>query len=101
MDALNKIKEFLRGEISEDEETRAYYSRDASLFEIKPRAVVFPKDTEDVKNLVKYVVQEKQNDPGLSLTARGGGSDMTGGPLTESLVLDFTKYRSEEHTSEL
>src|SRR3989344_75047 len=92
MTSLNKIKEFLRGEIAEDDETRDRYSRDASLFEIKPKAVIFPKDTEDVKNLVKYVVKEKQNDPGLSLTARGGGSDMTGGPLTESLVLDFTRH---------
>ncbi|KKU83277.1 MAG: Oxidoreductase [Parcubacteria group bacterium GW2011_GWA2_47_8b] len=58
----------MRGEIAEDDETRDRYSRDASLFEIKPKAVIFPKDTEDVKNLVKYVVKEKQNDPGLSLT---------------------------------
>ena len=92
MDTLNKIKEFLRGEIDESEESRVHYSRDASLFEIKPKAVIFPKDTEDVKNLVKYAVQEKQNDPSISLTPRAGGTDMTGGPLNESLILDFTRH---------
>lgn len=92
MALVEEIKKVVKGEVAVDEETLKKYSHDASLFEIKPQVVVFPKDSEDVKNLVKYASEKKTQSPTLSLTARSGGTDMTGGPLTESVVLDFTKY---------
>src|SRR3989344_2078660 len=92
MSYLDEIKQFLRGDVAQDEKTRDLYSRDASLFEIRPEAVIFPKDVEDVKDLVKFSVEKKKNLPNLSLTARSGGSDMTGATLSESLILNFTKY---------
>lgn len=89
---LEEIRKFLHGDIAEDNTTLRKFSRDASLFEIAPQAVIFPKDEDDLKNLVKFAVANKKKNPGLSLTARSGGTDMTGGPLTESLVLEFDKY---------
>ena len=69
------------------------YSRDASIFDIKPAAVVFPKDAEDIKALVTFVNQRSDvKGQMLSLTPRGGGTDMTGGGLTESVVVDVTKH---------
>src|SRR3989338_2966563 len=81
---------FLKGEVLEDEATLKFYSRDASLFEIKPQIVVFPKDVDDIKNLVVFV--NKNLDQKIHLTPRSAGSDMTGGPLGESIVVEFTKY---------
>lgn len=86
-DNITELKNLIKGEIADDEATLVKYSHDASLFEIKPRAVIFPKDSEDVKNIVKFAAEKK-----LSVTARAAGTDMTGGPLNDSLVLDFTKY---------
>ena len=83
-----KIEKFFKGEVLDDEVTLKTYSHDASLFEVKPKLVVFPKDSEDLKNLVKWV----SNNPGNSVTMRAAGSDMTGGPLSESIVVDVTKY---------
>ncbi|KKU98709.1 MAG: glycerol 3-phosphate dehydrogenase (quinone) subunit C [Candidatus Jorgensenbacteria bacterium GW2011_GWC1_48_8] len=83
----------IAGEIANDAETLEKYSRDASLFEIKPEVVVFPKDAEDVKKLVAFVGKNKKKNKNLSLTPRAGGSDMTGGPLTESIVVDFNRRR--------
>src|SRR5581483_9852393 len=71
-------------------------SRDASLFEVRPELVVFPKDTEDVKSLVKYVEEKKADRPGLSLTGRSAGTDMGGGAINDSIILDFTKYFKKE-----
>lgn len=90
MSLKEEIAKFFKGEILTDEENLKKYSRDASLFEIKPQLVVAPQDVDDVKNLVKFASKNKE--PGVSLTARSAGTDMTGGPLTESIVLDFTKY---------
>ncbi len=95
MDLISKIKEFFKGEITVLEADLEKYSRDASLFRVKPQVVVFPKDTEDIKNLVKFVADNKSHQPNLSLTMRAGGTDMTGGPLSESMVVDVSKHISQ------
>ncbi|MBI4034162.1 MAG: FAD-binding oxidoreductase [Candidatus Brennerbacteria bacterium] len=88
----DEIKGLIKGEVLSDNETLDKYSRDASLFEVKPEAVVFPKDVEDLKRLVEYVGKHKRKNKTLSLTSRSGGSDMTGGPLGDSIIVDFTKH---------
>lgn len=89
---IEELKNLIKGDVATDEATLAKYSRDASLFEVRPKVVVFPKDSEDIQRLVRFVAGRKDKDVNLSLTARAGGSDMTGGPLNESIILDFTKY---------
>lgn len=91
-DIQDELKNLLKGEVQQDEKTLEEYSKDASLFKIKPRLVVFPKDVNDVKALVKFVNEKKKDDPTLSLTVRSAGTDMTGGPLSESIVVDMNRY---------
>lgn len=81
------IKFFFKGDVADDAETLEKYSKDYSIFKIKPKLVVFPKDAEDIGGLVKYASKK-----GVGLTARSAGTDMTGGPLTDSIVVDFTRY---------
>ncbi|MEK7646953.1 MAG: FAD-binding oxidoreductase [Patescibacteria group bacterium] len=89
-DLTESLKQIVRGEVEEDASILKPYSRDASLFEVKPCLVIFPKDSEDIGNLVKFI----NNHPAekLSLTCRAGGSGMDGGALSESIVLDFTRH---------
>ena len=89
---IDELKKTIKGEVQNDDETLRHYSTDASIFTVKPQVVVFPKDVQDVKNLVSFVREHKENTPGLSLTARSAGSDMSGGPLTESIVVEFTRH---------
>ena len=89
---LGDLKKDFRGDIDETESTLKTYSRDASLFEIYPKLVIFPKDTNDVQAAVHWVNRNKEKDPALSLTARSAGTDMSGGPLGESVIMDFTRY---------
>lgn len=89
---VSELKNKIRGDVLTDKKSLDEYSRDTSIFEIKPRVVVFPKDREDLKALVKFVNEKKKNMPEISLTARSGGTDMTGGPLNESIIVVFTKY---------
>ncbi len=92
MDSIKKIREILRGDIEDSTKTRSTYSHDASLFEIKPEAVVFPKDSEDLCKLVKFVASQKNEQPELSLTARSGGTDMSGGAINNSIIVAFERY---------
>ncbi|OGM98753.1 MAG: hypothetical protein A2915_04715 [Candidatus Yanofskybacteria bacterium RIFCSPLOWO2_01_FULL_41_34] len=88
---IEELKNIITGEISSNEKDLLVYSHDASIFEIKPQLVIKPKN-DDIKNLIKWVANNKGSNPGLSLTARSGGTDMTGGVLNDSIILDFTKY---------
>lgn len=92
MNLLEEVKKVVKGEVLEDVQTLETYSRDASLFKVKPRLVVYPKDREDLESLVRFVNEHKATDPTLSITVRAAGSDMSGGPLNESIIVDVTKH---------
>ena len=94
---MNKFFEQLRsagfqGDIDITQPTREKYSHDASLFELMPEGVVFPKNTEDVALLVREAKQARTHTPNLSLTGRGAGTDMSGGAINDSVIVDFSKY---------
>jgi FAD/FMN-containing dehydrogenase len=88
----DEIKEFFRGDVAVDDETLAKFSRDYSVFKVRPEVVVFPRDVDDLKNLVRFVVGKKVAGENVSLTGRSAGTDMTGGPLSRSIIVSFTKY---------
>ena len=92
MDYSSEIKKFFKGEVYSDDKTLTAASHDASLFELKPSLVVAPRDVYDVKNLVSFAAKKKQVGENISLTARSAGTDMSGGPLTESIVVDFLPH---------
>lgn len=82
-----------KGEIDTTTASRDFYSHDASMFELVPEAVVFPRDSEDVCMLVNYVTEiKKSKKVHVSLTARSAGTDMSGGAINQSLVMDMTKH---------
>ncbi|HEX4103953.1 MAG TPA: FAD-binding oxidoreductase [Candidatus Paceibacterota bacterium] len=88
----DEIKQFFHGDVAADDATLATYSRDYSIFKVKPQIVVFPKDVDDLKNLVQFVSRKKAAGDDISLTGRSAGTDMTGGPLSQSIIVSFTKY---------
>jgi len=90
MDLKEELGKTIRGEVSDDEAARAAYAHDASLFEIRPQAVVAPKGVEDVRNLVAFASAHAQE--GVSLTARSAGTDMSGAAIGDSIIVDFSKH---------
>ncbi|MGI0133955.1 MAG: FAD-binding oxidoreductase, partial [Candidatus Micrarchaeaceae archaeon] len=89
-----------KGEVDDALATRDVYSHDASMFEIRPELVVFPKDSADVQTLVRLVHKHKAAMPGLSVTARSAGTDMAGGAINDSVIVDFKKYFTKiEHVT--
>lgn len=89
---IEKLKTIIKDDVLSDDQTLNTYSHDASLFEVKPEVVVFPKDANDVKALVKFVLENKKNNPTLSLTGRSAGTDMGGGSINDSIIVEFNKY---------
>jgi FAD/FMN-containing dehydrogenase len=64
------------------------YAEDASVFHIMPLAVTYPKDVADLSKLVTFANAH----PGISLAARSAGTCMSGGSLTQSVMVDFLKH---------
>jgi len=96
MEDLNtRLKAVLKGDVTTDAETIAKMSRDTSIFTLTPSVVVYPKNTEDVSALVKVVADAKHAGEDVSVTGRSAGTDMSGGPLTKSVVAVFTKYMNK------
>jgi len=88
------------GELDSSDEARERYSHDASLFEVKPQLVVKPRNSQDVQTLVKLVATNKKQLPELSVTARSAGTDMSGGAINDSIIVDFNAHFTKiEHVS--
>lgn len=97
MNVQEELAKIFKGELDSTDETREFYSHDASLFELKPEVVGFPKDAEDIKHAIKFVNAHKAAHPELSITPRSRGTDMSGAAIGQSIVLDISKYMNAIH----
>lgn len=88
----DELTSLIKGEVDLSQATRDEYSQDASMFEMLPEAVVFPKGSQDVQKLVRFVAENKKQYPELSLTPRSAGTDMTGGAINDSVVVDMNRH---------
>lgn len=87
------LRKVVRGEVETGAEVLLKFSRDASLFSVTPEVVVAPLDADDVASVVRFVSRKKQTPKvHMSVTARAAGTDMSGGPLNDSVVLDMTRH---------
>ncbi len=77
----------VEGEVRCDEVFLQLYASDASIFEIRPLAVVRPKTVEDVSRVVKYAAEER-----IAVHPRGAGSGVAGESLGPGIVIDFSTY---------
>ena len=77
----------ISGELLFDEMSRALYATDASIYRMKPRAVLIPRTMDDVQAAI-----EEAGRFGTPTLPRGGGSSLAGQTVADALVIDFTKH---------
>jgi FAD/FMN-containing dehydrogenase len=92
---MNRISKSIEGDVTEDQKDLTTYSRDTSIFMRMPRMVIFPKTAADVATVVRIAALAKSHGEDISVTARSAGTDMSGGPLTTSLLTVFPKYMNK------
>ncbi len=104
MSLAEELRTVVRGEVDDAPGTLDKNSRDASLFRVMPKVIVRPVDAQDICAVVQFVTAEKKKEgsaaddrahgskSGLSITARSAGTDMSGGPLSDSIILDMTAH---------
>ncbi len=102
---INDLKLAVKGQVLSDEESLEHYSKDGSVFKIKPWAVVLPSSKDDIIALVKWTAETKKKlkkelspekfkeiDAKLSVTCRGRGTDQAGGPINEGIIARFPGF---------
>ncbi len=89
---LATISLLIKGDVSISDIDREKMARDTSLFYVKPEMVIYPKDKEDIKKIINFVADAKQKGVNISIAMRAAGTCMTGGPLSQSIVIDTTRY---------
>lgn len=89
---IDELRKSFKGEIADDAATVATFSHDASIFEVKPALVISPKDSTDIQAAVKAVLAARAAGEHVSLTARAAGTCMSGGSLTDSVVVNMMPH---------
>src|SRR5690606_12048467 len=84
---INDLKENLKGEVLGDAYSLGMYATDASIYQIKPLAIVLPVDEDDVKKAVE--IARNRN---IKILPRGGGTCLAGQTVEETLIIDFSKH---------
>ena len=77
----------VEGDVRFDDYSRELYATDASIYEVTPVGVVFPRSTADVASVVSYCAARS-----IPVLPRGGGTSLAGQAVNEAVVLDFTRY---------
>ncbi len=82
-----RLTNALQGEVRFDAFTRGRYATDASIYQIVPAGVVFPKTRDDVEATLAVA-----REAGVPVLARGGGTSQNGQPVGSGLVVDFSRH---------
>jgi hypothetical protein len=81
-----------RGGISTSKELLDAYSTDESIFSVRPQVVLQPKNRQDIEIATKVIAEETKRFSSLSLTPRAAGTGLSGGSLTDSIVIDVCAH---------
>ncbi|WP_456270044.1 FAD-binding oxidoreductase [Kushneria sp. AK178] len=79
-----------KGDIAADDANRIVLATDNSLYQRLPRAVIYPRDGDDITLLAGLAGEAAFTD--VVLAPRGGGTGTNGQSLTDGLVVDVTRY---------
>ncbi|MFH8346734.1 FAD-binding and (Fe-S)-binding domain-containing protein [Streptomyces sp. NPDC018045] len=82
-----ELADAVRGEVSLAAGDRALMTMDASNYRRVPRAVVAPRDAEDVAAALRVCREH-----GVPVVPRGGGTSIAGQATGVGVVLDFTRH---------
>ena len=74
-------------EVAFDNLTRQLYATDASLYQIEPLAVAFPKSAHEASAVIQAAAQA-----GTAVIPRGAGTGLSGGAIGDGLVVDLARH---------
>jgi FAD/FMN-containing dehydrogenase/Fe-S oxidoreductase len=77
-------------EIAFDDLTRQLYATDASLYQLEPAAIAFPRSAQQASSIITAAA-----DASVPVTPRGAGSGLSGGAIGDGLIVEFSRYNRQ------
>ena len=84
---LQELHKSLQGELYFDDLHKNIYATDASVYRKIPLAVAYPKNVEDIQQLIQFA-----NVNNITLIPRTAGTSLAGQCVGEGIVVDVSKY---------
>ncbi|MBA2430721.1 MAG: FAD-binding oxidoreductase, partial [Chthoniobacterales bacterium] len=77
-------------DVTFDNLTRQLYASDASVYQIEPVGVAFPKSAQQASSVIMAAA-----DAGVPVIPRGAGSGLSGGAIGDGLVVEFSRHNRQ------
>lgn len=74
-------------EVRFDDLARQLYATDASIYQIEPVAVAFPRSPQQAANVIQAAI-----DAGIPVTPRGAGTGLAGGAVGNGLIVELARH---------
>jgi len=74
-------------DVAFDNLTRQLYATDASIYQVEPAAVAFPRTANQAASIIRAAA-----DASVPVIPRGAGTGLIGGALGEGLIVDFSRH---------
>ena len=85
--ALAPLRALLGDRLRDDPTHRVLYAADASLYELLPVAVAFPRDEQEVQRLLEICSAHE-----VPMTARAAGTSLSGQTVGPGLIVDMGRH---------
>lgn len=79
-----------------DNLTRQLYAIDASIYQIEPAGVAFPRNAHEAGAVICAAA-----DAGVPVTPRGAGTSLVGNAIGEGLIVEFSRHNRQIHDLDL
>lgn len=84
---FSELAKTISGEIECSLNKLEKYSRTTSPYTIRPQAIIYPKNSTDIKHILSFAREYT-----MPITVRGNGTSATGGSLGDGIIIDMTRY---------
>jgi len=89
------LQQHLVGEVMTSKDALDYFSTDGSVFTIRPKVIVYPRNTNDVRKVARFTWQLAERGHIIPTTARGKGTDWSGAAIGEGVILVFPAHMNK------
>ena len=86
------LQEHLVGEVMTSTDARRYFATDASIFQLPPALIVYPRNENDVRKTARFTWQLAERGRTIPITARGAGTDQTGAAIGTGIMVVFPAH---------
>jgi FAD/FMN-containing dehydrogenase/Fe-S oxidoreductase len=77
-------------DVAFDNSTRQLYATDASVYQIEPAAIAFPRNGTQATAVIRAACEAE-----LAVTPRGAGTGLVGGAIGAGLIVDFSRHNRQ------